>query len=205
MAAAVESISWTVGNNVKLRTAQGEEVSGQVFAYDQPSSLLVLKEVGAHSGVNNIRIIKTSGVQAVISDAKPDLPFDMELPAVDLERCRKREEKALQQAEFDSSRVGEGVTKEAQAIFESLAKTMPCVWRGKVRSWILGGRGGRRELRGAACLTQWVADRCTVVSRWPGGTRKRRKPGVVVPARGQWECATCELGIRPAADAPGAR
>ncbi|KAG2446308.1 hypothetical protein HXX76_000896 [Chlamydomonas incerta] len=131
MAAAVESISWTVGNNVKLRTAQGEEVSGQVFAYDQPSSLLVLKEVGAHSGVNNIRIIKTSGVQAVISDAKPDQPFDMELPAVDLERCRKREEKALQQAEFESSRVGEGVTKEAQAIFESLAKTMPCVWRGK--------------------------------------------------------------------------
>jgi hypothetical protein len=37
----------------------------------------------------------------------------------------------LQQAESDMAKVGEGVTKEAQSIFDSLSRTLPCVWSGK--------------------------------------------------------------------------
>ncbi|KXZ43037.1 hypothetical protein GPECTOR_106g131 [Gonium pectorale] len=114
-----------------FRTQTGEEVSGVVFAFDKPSNLLVIKENGSHSGVSNIRLIKANGVREVLSSVEPEKPFDLELPHVDLERCRKREEKALQQAELESSRVGHGVTKEAQAIFDALVKTMPCVWRDK--------------------------------------------------------------------------
>lgn len=124
-------MDWVVGNDVVFRTQQGEEVTGSVFAYDKPTNLLVIKEVGSHSGVANLRIIKSGSVQQLVSSAKPRQPFDLELPHVDLERCRKREEKMLQQAELESSRVGHGVTKEAQAIFDALVKTMPCVWRGK--------------------------------------------------------------------------
>ncbi|GLC42186.1 hypothetical protein PLESTB_000640000 [Pleodorina starrii] len=123
--------TWTVGNDVVLRTQNGEEVSGCVFAFDRQTNLLVIKENGSHSGVSNIRLIKASSIGEVLSSKQPEKPFDLELPHVDLERCRKREEKALQQAEMESARVGTGVTKEAQAIFDALVKTMPCVWRNK--------------------------------------------------------------------------
>ncbi|EFJ41346.1 hypothetical protein VOLCADRAFT_68382 [Volvox carteri f. nagariensis] len=124
--------NWTVGNQVAFRTQSGEEVSGCVFAFDRQTNLLVIKENGSHSGVSNLRLVKATSVREVLSSVQPEKPFDLELPHVDLERCRKREEKALQQAEMESARVGHGVTKEAQAIFDALVKTMPCVWRNKV-------------------------------------------------------------------------
>lgn len=123
-----------VGNEVILRTNNGEEVSGCVFAFDRQNNLLVIKENGSHSGVSNLRLLKVSSIREVLSSVQPEQPFDLELPHVDLERCRKREEKALQQAEMESARVGQGVTKEAQAIFDALVKTMPCIWRDKVRA-----------------------------------------------------------------------
>mmetsp|Transcript_26127 Transcript_26127/g.57106 ORF Transcript_26127/g.57106 Transcript_26127/m.57106 type:complete len:177 (-) Transcript_26127:279-809(-) len=123
---------WVVGCHVTLRTTLGEEITSTIFAYDHASQCLLLKETGSHNGVATLRFLKTSFIKEIVSSQPPQGPVDLSLPYVDLERCKKREEKALQQAELESSRVGAGVTKEAQAIFDALMKTMPCRWKDKV-------------------------------------------------------------------------
>ncbi len=114
-----------------LKSVFSEEITGTIYGYDAQTSCLLLKETGAHNGVATLRFLKTSFVSEIVSAQKPAQPFDPALPHVDLDKCRKREERALQQAEADSSRVGEGVTKEAQLLFDALFRTMPCRWQDK--------------------------------------------------------------------------
>lgn len=122
---------WVVGNEVVLRTSSGEEVAATLFAFDPLTGFLLLKEVGMHNGVANLRFLRTSHVSQLVSNRPPAVPFDMQLPPVDLERCKKREEKALQQAEREASKIKVGVSRQSQAIFEALSKTLPCVWHDK--------------------------------------------------------------------------
>jgi len=42
-----------------------------------------------------------------------------------------REAKALQEAKKRADQIGVGVTREAQRIFDSVNKTLPCEWKGK--------------------------------------------------------------------------
>lgn len=129
MADQTSTSNWTVGADIALQTTLGEEISATIFAYDAPSDMLLLKEKGSHNGVCNLRLLSGSCVATVISEQQPKGPVDLLLPEVDTERSKKREEKALKQAEADYDRVGVGVSKEAQAIFEALCKTLPCHWR----------------------------------------------------------------------------
>ena len=56
---------FAVGSVLELRTTQGEAIlESQVLAYDAEMGCLLLKEAGAHNGVNTIRIVQvrsTSG------------------------------------------------------------------------------------------------------------------------------------------------
>jgi hypothetical protein len=105
---------WPIGNDVVFRTAGGEEVSGQVYAFTPDSGMLLIKEPGLHNGVANLRFLKTSFVSEVLKNTAPAAPFDMQLPELDMQKCQKREAKALQQAEREAARIGVGVSKTSQ-------------------------------------------------------------------------------------------
>lgn len=147
-AVAAEDPRLSIGAKVSLRLAslgggeggaavasaqQQQVVRGTVVASDAVTATLLLQSPGAHNGVATIIFIRTAFISEILSSEPPPpgSPVDTTLPPVDLDRCRKREERALLQAEADASRVGEGVTKGAQAIFDALSKTMPCRWQGK--------------------------------------------------------------------------
>lgn len=145
--------AWVVGHTVHLRLSTGEEVQGQVFAVDEAHNMLATRSPGSHNGVERVRVINTGSVEDVLSNQAPatcsmELPtmFSQQFPAF-LEQCRARERKALQQAEREASRVGAGVTQEAQGVFDALCKTLPCSWQGKTIVVLVGGGGG-----GVGCL-----------------------------------------------------
>jgi protein LSM12 len=108
-----------------------QELSGEVFAYDNGSKTLVLREQGSTPFHHNVRILNCEYIASVTEDTPPATPFSDELPEVDTERCSARYAKALRTAEVDAAKIGVGVTKEAQEIFDGLNKTLPCRWEGK--------------------------------------------------------------------------
>jgi len=130
-----------------------QEIAGTVFTFDEATDCLVLKEAGTHGGVNNVRILRASAVRAVGHAQAPPGPQERgaaaalarsvlgPLPHVDLARAEEREARALRQARADLAKVGVGVTREAQALFDALAKTMPCEWRQQQR----GAGGGQQQ------------------------------------------------------------
>eukprot|EP00879_Flechtneria_rotunda_P004289 GHRR01004538.1.p1 GENE.GHRR01004538.1~~GHRR01004538.1.p1 ORF type:complete len:178 (+),score=50.01 GHRR01004538.1:277-810(+) len=123
--------TWVVGCTIKVLTKHTrEEVTGTVFGYDPGTEMVMIKQPGTHGGVVNLRLYKADQLQ-VLHAERPKRQPDLKLPYVDKDRARQREEKSLQQAEADMAKVGAGVTKEAQSIFDALSKTMPCVWQGQ--------------------------------------------------------------------------
>lgn len=40
-----------------------QEVTGQVFAYDKNTNCVIIKSVGSHGGVSNLRFLKTNYIK----------------------------------------------------------------------------------------------------------------------------------------------
>lgn len=109
-----------------------QDVSGVIFgcALDGPNKLIVLQQPGNTPFHSNIRIIKEDYIESV-SECTADPEEQPDVPYVDERRCREREERAVRAAELDAAKIGIGVTEEGQAVFDSLAKTLPCKWQNK--------------------------------------------------------------------------
>jgi hypothetical protein len=147
--------------NTRHRT---QEVAGTVFTFDAATDSLVLKEAGTHGGVHNVRILRASAVRSVAEAAPPpDAAAEgpaaalarsalAPLPHVDPARAREREARALRQAQADLAKVGVGVTREAQALFDALAKTMPCEWRQQQQRQQGGAGAGAAAAAAAAAV-----------------------------------------------------
>lgn len=93
---------------------------------------VVLHREGASRFHTNFTILKDSFVDKVqnVEEASHANLVDY-VPVVDEERTKLREERAVRKAKIEAAKIGEGVTDEAQHIFNGLSKTLPCRWRGK--------------------------------------------------------------------------
>ncbi|KAK4528640.1 hypothetical protein GAYE_SCF62G6585 [Galdieria yellowstonensis] len=123
---------WIVGLDVELCTFDGKEYRGVVYTYDADANCVVLVKPSKDAPKSDLRILKASLIKNIQVLGKADgvdhLP--QQLPPLNLEALKVREEQALQKARKDLSRIGVGVSQQAQEIFDALCKTLPCQWEG---------------------------------------------------------------------------
>ena len=127
---ALSEVESAIGATVNLQLQGGAKLSGQIYAYDRACGLVVLET--AKAGAPDKRdwsMVNTSAIEAVevVERANGD---QSDLPAIDMGRLREREHKAVAQHAERLRQIGNGVTAEAQQIFDWLSKTLPCVWQG---------------------------------------------------------------------------
>lgn len=123
----VAATDFPVGCAVSVVT-QGEEVQGEVFAFDSASDTVLIHQQGSTPFHSNLRFLKVAYLKSVQTGASPGRPV-APLPTVDAQRCKDREVKALQAAQAEAAKTGVGVSNEAQQVFDALSKTMPCQWK----------------------------------------------------------------------------
>ena len=109
-----------VGAQVELElalpgAAGPERAAGQVFAYDAATDRLVLRQAGSTPFHSTLRILKGAHVTGVVQLKDGGAPLE-QLPAVDVARCREREEKAVRAAEAEAAKIGVGVSRLAQVM-----------------------------------------------------------------------------------------
>jgi len=131
MHAEKRPLEWIIGVKVRIKTSVGEEVEGEIFSYDTTTNCVVLIQHQTHSTLKkSYRILKTSFVKEVQYLGRVDNQdsANFEFTPINIQKIRSKEDSSLHALRDEASRIGVGVTKEAQEIFDALAKTLPCHW-----------------------------------------------------------------------------
>ncbi|CAL5225289.1 g8088 [Coccomyxa viridis] len=123
--------AYSVGSSVRLETTLGETVEGEVFACDDATELVVLKQSTSSSKLVSLRVLKATCIEKVLYSVPPREAVEDKLPPIDERRSLERRFKAVAAAQERSERQGVGVSKEGQQLFDCFYKTMPCKWQGK--------------------------------------------------------------------------
>ena len=121
-----------VGVKVQVTTASGESIIGTIFTFDSNCNCVVIEEEIPNTTEKNIRILKASFLSEIKVVGVPEKGIGdkalEKLPYVEVAQIREREGRALEDAHKKSGHFNPNVTPEVQAVFDSLVKTMPCVW-----------------------------------------------------------------------------
>jgi len=123
------SVESLIGLQVKLKTTLGEEIEGEIFNYDSSTKCVIVSQQSSHSTIKkSFRILKASFVKEIQYLGRSSSVENLVLPSVNISKLRSKEEIALRQLREEASRIGVGVTREAQEVFNALSKTLPCHW-----------------------------------------------------------------------------
>ncbi|CRH01016.1 lsm12, putative [Plasmodium relictum] len=118
------------GHTIVTRTSDGHTFEGELYCYDTSSNFIIIKEDN-RNGTANFYIIRTNIITDVETKRRVKNIYDP-LPIIDKNIVEKIERKAILNFEKNKSRIGIGVTQEAQDLFDFIWKTHPdCVWNSK--------------------------------------------------------------------------
>ncbi|KAL1924026.1 uncharacterized protein VTP21DRAFT_7061 [Calcarisporiella thermophila] len=144
-------LEWMLDVWVRIKTVNDEEFEGKIFAFDPVINCLAIE--CAHQPTHtqyprpscttstegitkrDYRIIKTNCIKEVTPlgesngwDVSTFATVEPAVGPVPIDRIKGREKRAIQETWTSLSRIGVGVTREAQEIFDALSKTLPCRW-----------------------------------------------------------------------------
>jgi len=133
------ALDWALGLRVRLTTILDDHITGTVYAYDAHTSTVsvITSASPTGPGPHDVRIIKVSflkDVAVVAAAAQPRKGFagaEPKIGRVGVGAPSGREAVAHAEEQKRLARVGKGVTREGQDIFDALSRTMPCRWHEK--------------------------------------------------------------------------
>ncbi|SBS95079.1 lsm12, putative [Plasmodium ovale] len=115
------------GHIIVTKTCDGHTFEGELYCYDVCSNFIILKEDNKN-GTANFYILRTNIIVDIETKRKIKNSYDP-LPVIDKSVVEKIERKAIANFEKNRSRIGIGVTQEAQELFDFIWKTHPdCTW-----------------------------------------------------------------------------
>ncbi|QSL65070.1 hypothetical protein MERGE_002375 [Pneumocystis wakefieldiae] len=142
------SLESIIGLQVRVRTVLNETETGEIYAYDAITNTLALQKklktslpysrtwdfsILKISCLKEIQVIgeikeKTSADSEGNKEANPFLDSQPSVVPVSLEVLSVREQISRKEHQTAIARKGVGVTQEAQNLFDSLSRTLPCRW-----------------------------------------------------------------------------
>ena len=127
---SISSPSSLIGSEVSIKTTHGDEIKGEVFHYDTKSNSITLKEK-AEKPKKTFRVVNINFIGDITKINSSSTPVNFDLPLVNMDKVKLFEQKSLKTAAQQATKIGVGVSKEAQQLFDALSKTYRCAWKGK--------------------------------------------------------------------------
>ncbi|ORX59679.1 hypothetical protein DM01DRAFT_1333140 [Hesseltinella vesiculosa] len=139
-------MEWMIGRRIKIKTSSDEEIEGLIYTFDRITNCIALDcSTGSRHSRKSLafRIIKISHIKDIVTVTSDEAAAPLQDPAiahtskltsylpvnmVHLDRIVARENEAAKAMRQQAAKIGVGVTKEGQDIFDALTKTLPCRW-----------------------------------------------------------------------------